>query len=113
MQLGVVPTQQNRVGDPITDRGGRRSFTRWRVSIGPVETIDISPLLTELMTRLRPAEHKIRSLCSEIAVEPKLTCTVEPRSAETPDVTFPHEVIRWAAAEGVSIGVDIMLWRQD
>lgn len=65
------------------------------------------------MTRLQPAEHRIRSLCNEIAVEPKLTCTVEPRSAQTPDVTFPQEVICWAATEGVSIGVDIMLWRED
>jgi Domain of unknown function (DUF4279) len=112
-QLGIEPTQTNRVGDPISDRGGRRSFTRWRLSVGPIETINISPMLSELMTRLRPASPRLDRVCKELGIEPKLTCAVEPKSAETPDITFPLDVIRWAAANGVSIGVDLMLWRED
>jgi Domain of unknown function (DUF4279) len=112
-QLGVQPTQQNRAGDPIRDGKGRRTFTRWRVSVGPVDTLDIAPMLSEVMARLSPANQKLRAVCVEIGVEPKLTCAVEPRSAQTPDVTFPREVVHWAAEYGVTLGVDVMLWRKD
>lgn len=109
-QLGIEPTQTNRVGDPIGERGGRRSFTRWRLSVGPVETIDISPMLSELMSRLQLASPRLRHLCEELGIEPTLTCAVEPKSAATPDITFPVDVVGWAAANSVSIGVDLMLW---
>jgi Domain of unknown function (DUF4279) len=88
--LGVEPTQQNRVGDPILDGRGRRTFTRWRISVGPVDTIKIDGMLEEVISRLRPVREKLRAVCAEIGVEPMLTCRVEPRSAETPDITFPR-----------------------
>lgn len=111
--LGVEPTQRNRVGDPIHDGKGRRTFTRWRISVGPVDTISIDTMLDEVMARLRPAGEKLRAVYDEIGVEPMLTCTVEPRSARTPDVTFPLAVVKWAAENNLVLAVDIMLWRHD
>lgn len=110
-ELGIAPTQQNRIGDSISARGGRRSFARWRVSMGPVETVDISSLLLELVERLEPATPRFGALCQRLGIEPKLTCTVEPKSAVAPDITFPDDVIQWAATNHVTLGVDLMLWR--
>ena len=111
--LGVEPTQQNRVGDPIHEGKGRRTFTRWRISVGPVSTIKIDGMLEEVVSRLRPVGDKLRAVCDEIGVEPMLTCRVEPRSAETPDITFPLAVVQWAAENNVVLAVDVMLWRRD
>lgn len=111
--LGVEPTQQNRVGDPIHEGKGRRTFTRWRISVGPVSTIKIDGMLEEVISRLRPVGDKLRAVCDEIGVEPMLTCRAEPRSAETPDITFPLTVVQWAAENNVVLAVDVMLWRRD
>ena len=112
-RLGVTPTQSNRLGDQISDHGGRRSFTRWRLAVGPTETIDASPLFRELMDRLKPADGRLGILCRELGLAPKLTCTVAPRSAASPDITFEKDVVEWAAANGVVLAVDLMLWRND
>jgi hypothetical protein len=111
-QLGVLPTQQNRIGDPIHEGKGRRTFVRWRISVGPVYTIKIDWMLEEVISRLRPVSDKLRAVCDEIGVEPVLTCTVEPKSAETPDITFPRAVVQWAAENNVVLAVDVMLWRR-
>jgi hypothetical protein len=111
--LGVEPTQQNRTGDPIHKGRGRRTFTRWRISVGPVDTIAIDGMLDEVISRLRPVGRKLRAVCDEIGVEPVLTCTVEPKSAQTPDVTFPLAVVQWAAENNVRLAVDIMIWRHN
>lgn len=112
-QLGVQPTQQNRIGDPIHEGKGRRTFVRWRISVGPVDTIKIDRMLEEVISRLRPVGDKLRTVCDEIGVEPMLTCRVEPRSAETPDITFPLAVVQWAAENNVVLAVDVMLWRDE
>ncbi len=70
-------------------------------------------MLEEVISRLRPVSDKLRAVCVEIGVEPMLTRAVEPRSAQTPDVTFPRPVVRWAAENNVMLAVDIMLWRKD
>jgi hypothetical protein len=111
--LGVEPTQQNRTGEPIHDGKGRRTFTRWRISVGPVDTLTIEQMLGDVISRLGPASQKLRAVCDEIGVAPILTCAVEPRSAATPNITFPRDVVRWAAESDVSLAVDIMLWRGD
>jgi hypothetical protein len=111
--LGVKPTQQNRAGDPIHKGTGRRTFTRWRISVGPIDTVAISTMLDEVVSRLSPAGHKLHTLSEEIGVEPILTCAVEPMSAMTPEITFPHAVVQWAAENNVVLAVDIMLWRRD
>jgi hypothetical protein len=111
--LGVEPTQQNRAGDSIRDGEGRRTFTRWRVSVGPVETITIGTMLDEVISRLRSVGDNLRAVCDEIGVEPVLICAVEPRSAQTPAIRFPVEIVRWAADNRVALDVDIMLWRKD
>jgi Domain of unknown function (DUF4279) len=112
-QLGIRPTQQNRIGDPIHKGKGRRTFTRWRISVGPVYTVKIDGMLEEVISQLRPVSVKLRAVCGEIGVEPMLTCAVEPRSAQTPDVTFPRSVVQWAAENNVELDVDIMLWRKE
>jgi hypothetical protein len=111
--LGIEPTQQNRSGDPIHDGQGRWTFTRWRISEGPLETVTITGMLDQVISRLSTAGQKLNTVCDEIGVEPILTCTVEPQSAETPDVTFPRPVVQWAANNNVALAVDIMLWRRD
>lgn len=112
-QLGIQPTQQNRIGDSIHEGKGRRTFVRWRISVGPVDTIKIDGMLEEVISRLRPVGDKLRAVCDVIGVEPMLTCAVEPRSAQTPDVTFPRTVVQWAAENNVELAVDLMLWRRD
>jgi hypothetical protein len=81
--------------------------------VGPIETIAIGGMLDEVISRLSPAGDKLRAVCDEIGVEPVLTCAVEPQSAETPDITFPRAVVRWAAEYNIALAVDLMLWRRD
>jgi hypothetical protein len=110
--LGVEPTQQNRVGDPIAHGRGRRTYDRWRVSVGPVETIEIESMLDEVVARFGDCGDRLLRVCDEIGVRAMLTCTVEPQSEETPDITFPVRIVRWAADNNVALGVDIMIWRK-
>lgn len=115
-ELGVVPTQQHRVGDAIGGGPGRRTFTRWRLSVGPVDTLTIDAMLAEMLSLLRPASSKLRSVSKQIGVTPVLTCAVRPRSTEakdggyvTPDVRFPLDFVQWAAENEVVLAVDILL----
>jgi Domain of unknown function (DUF4279) len=110
--LGVEPTQHNRIGDPIAHGVGRRTFDRWRVSVGPVETIEIESMLDQVVARFSDCGDRLLLVCNEIGVQATLTCTVEPRSEETPVITFPVRIVRWAADNRVAIDVDIWIWRK-
>jgi hypothetical protein len=85
--LGVLPTEHNRIGDSILHGKGRRTYDRWRVSVGPVETIEIEPMLDEVVGRFSDCGDRLPQVCDEIGVEPVLMCRVEPKSAETPAIT--------------------------
>jgi len=112
-KLGVEPTSHYRAGDSIKDGKGRRRSDRWRVTIGPRETLKIDTMLSELLTHVAPGEDKLLAVCTELGVEATLTCAVEPTSALTPYILFPSDVIRWAADHDVEIDVDVMLWREE
>jgi hypothetical protein len=115
-ELGVVPTQQNRVGDAIRAGQGRRTFTRWRLSVGPTDTLATDAMMAEMLSLVRPAGSKLRTVSEQIGVIPVLTCAVRPRSTGatdggyvTPDVRFPLDVVQWAAENAVVLAVDILL----
>jgi hypothetical protein len=112
-RLGIVPTSHHRAGDPIVGDKGRRRQDRWRVTIGPRDTVQIGGMLDELLARMAPGSERMKELCGELGLEATLTCAVEPVSAETPSVYFPSAVVQWAADQCVAIEVDIMLWRND
>jgi hypothetical protein len=112
-RLEVEPTSHHRAGDPIVGDKGRRRQDRWRVTIGPRDTVQIDGMLDELLARMAPGSERMKKLCGELGLEATLTCAVEPVSAETPSVYFPPAVVRWAADQCVAIEVDIMLWRDD
>jgi Domain of unknown function (DUF4279) len=115
-ELGVVPTQQNRVGDAIRAGQGRRTFTRWRLSVGPADTLTIDAMMAEMLLLVRPASSRLRSVSKQIGVTPVLTCAVRPRATGatdggyvTPDVRFPLDIVQWAAENAVVLAVDILL----
>jgi hypothetical protein len=112
-RLGVVPTSHHRAGDPIVGDEGRWRQDRWRVTIGPRDTVQIDGMLDELMARMATGSERMKELCGELGLEATLTCAVEPVSAATPFVHFPPAVVQWAADQCVAIAVDIMLWRDD
>jgi hypothetical protein len=84
-----------------------------RLLLGPVETIAIEAMLDEVIMHLRPAGQRLRAVCDEIGVEPVLMCRVEPKSTETPAITFPVRIVCWAAENKVALDVDILIWRKD
>lgn len=49
-ELGIEPTSRGRKGDPIRadPPRGRRTHDRWRVTIGPRDTLQIDAMLSEL-----------------------------------------------------------------
>jgi hypothetical protein len=112
-QLGIEPTSAHRTGDPIKEDQGRWPRDRWRITIGPRNTIEIGNMLDELVTRLRPAEQALRGVYDANKVEAMITCAVEPQSGVTPYILFPNEVVQWAAAHDVALAVDVMLWREE
>jgi hypothetical protein len=108
-QMGVEPTHAHRRGDPIREDKGRRRHDRWRVTAGPRETIEIGEMLSEVVERLAPASNVMNAVYATHDVKAMLTCAVEPRSALTPYVLFPVEIVQWAAQQGVAITTDLML----
>lgn len=70
-------------------------------------------MLSELLMRLAGTESAFDKVYANNGVEAMITCAVEPKSAITPYVLFPQEVVRWAADNNVAIAVDLMLWRDD
>lgn len=112
-RLGIEPTSAHRTGDPIKEDKGRWPRDRWRITIGPKNTIEIGDMLTDLLARLAPAEGALSQVCIENRVEPMITCAVEPNSATTPYILFPENVVKWSARHDVAIAVDVMLWREN
>lgn len=112
-QLGVEPTSHHRIGDPIFADQGRYRDDRWRVTIGPHITVEIGPMLSELMTRMKPGETKLHQVYMQHNVEAAITCAVEPTSSVTPQILFPMDLVRWAAQHDVELAVDVMLWRTE
>jgi hypothetical protein len=112
-RLGVEPTSHHRTGDPILGDQGRRRRDRWRVTIGPRDTIEIGGMLSELLVHMAPGEDKLRQVCAELGVEATLTCAVEPKSSLTPYIFFPRDVVRWAASHDVALDIDVMLWGEE
>jgi hypothetical protein len=111
--LGIEPTSAHRRGDPIKDGKARWPRDRWRITIGPEQTIEIGRMLDDLLDRLRPAEQRLRVGYEKHGVESMITCTVEPTSRVTPYILFPDYVVKWSAEQGVAISVGVMLWRED
>src|SRR4029077_5266709 len=112
-QLGVQPALQHRRGDPMLGTQGRWRRDRWRVTIGPRDTIEIGAMLSELLAHMAPGKQKLQQVCAELGLEATLTCAVEPKSSLTPNIFFPHDVIRWAASHDVALDIDVMLWREE
>jgi hypothetical protein len=112
-QLGVQPTLQHRRGDPMLGAQGQWRRDRWRVTIGPRDTIEIGDMLSELMAYMAPGENKLRQVCAELGVEATLTCAVEPKSSLTPSIFFPRDVVQWAASHDVVLDIDVMLWGEE
>jgi hypothetical protein len=110
-ELGVEPTEHHRVGEPIRGDKGRWPRDRWRITVGPRETIEIGAMLSEVQARLARAEDALANVCAEHRVESMLTCAVEPTSAQMPYILFPNDIVRWAGDHDVAVAVDVMLWR--
>jgi hypothetical protein len=112
-ELRIAPTDEHRAGEEMRPGVGRWPRDRWRVTVGPVSTVEIDGMLGELVALLEPGEPHIRSVCQRFGLSAVLTCTVEPTSSLTPNVTFPPTIIAWAAAHDVAIAVDLMIWSDD
>lgn len=112
-ELGIEPTSHHRAGNAILGEQGHRVRDRWRVTVGPRDTIEIGGMLKELLARLSPAEQELGQICRRLGLSPMITCAIEPTSSLTPNLTLSPEVIRWAAEHETVIAVDVMLWGDD
>lgn len=66
-------------------------------------------MLAELLSQLAPAEHALTRVLRANELEAMITCAVEPKSALSPYILFPVDVIAWAAQHDVALAVDLML----
>jgi hypothetical protein len=112
MALGVAPTSQHRKGDQ-RGKTARWPRARWRVTVGPCDTLDIDAMLAELLAHMMASSREIKRVCGELGLDATITCAIEPTSALTPAVRFPPDVVQWAAERDVAIDVDLMIWRDD
>jgi hypothetical protein len=110
--LGVTPTSYHRKGDQ-RGKTARWPRARWRVTVGPRDTIEVDAMLAELMAHMAPSEREVKRVCAELGLKAMIICAVEPTSSLTPSIRFPPDVVRWAADRDVAIDVDIMIWRED
>ncbi len=110
--LGVRPTSHHRKGDQ-RGKTARWPRARWRVTVGPRDTIEVDAMLAELMAYMASGEREIKRVCADLGLEGTITCAVEPTSSLTPALTFPPEIVRWAADRDIAIDVDVMLWPSD
>lgn len=112
-RLGIEPTTGYRSGDPIQQGLGRRLRDGWVVSVGPRQTVEIASLHHELRKRLDASGALVRQICAELQLEAVIRCTVEPTSTLTPNLTFPPDLVCWAADLEAAIDIDVMLWEDD
>jgi len=110
--LDVAPTSQHRKGDQ-RGKTARWPRARWRVTVGPRDTLDIDAMLAELLAHTTSSSAEIKRICGELGLEATITCAIEPTSALAPAVRFSPEVVQWAAERNVAIDIDVMIWRDD
>jgi hypothetical protein len=106
-QLGVRPTPARCPGDAAVAGNGRRVCDTWRVAVGPLDALEISAMLCELMAIITPTQQRLRTVRDELHLDATITCTVEPTSTQMPEIRFPRDVIHWAAEHDVAIAVEL------
>ena len=108
-RLGIEPTTQFRLGDPITADGeGKRRRSGWILNIARQETLQIDGMLQEMRNRLSSAKDVIPQICKDLRVRAVILCGVSRNESDhMPALDFPPSFTRWVASLGASIYVDI------
>jgi hypothetical protein len=109
-RLGVEPTTYHRMGEARYKGRGRHTNDRWRVTVGPRETLEIGPMLSELLVRFAPGENALAPLCAELEATAIIKFTVLPGDT-TPWITFSPDLLRWAGERNITIDIDVMAER--
>jgi hypothetical protein len=109
-QLGIQPPPPpDAPVEPGHTENGRHVGDTWRVAIGPLNALEITAMLCELMALVAPVQNELRRVRDELHLDATITCLVEPTSTQMPEIRFPRDVIRWAAENDVAIAVELAL----
>ncbi|MEA2200357.1 MAG: hypothetical protein QOI89_953 [Solirubrobacteraceae bacterium] len=110
-QLGIQPTAPDAPIEPDHSENGRHVGGTWGVAVGPLNALEITAMLSELIALIAPAQNELRRVRDELHLDATITCVVEPTSTQTPEIRFPRDTIRWAAQNDVAIAVELALPR--
>jgi hypothetical protein len=111
-RIGVEPTISRRVGDPAS-LGRTQKRDAWGVRVGPRESLDLEPLIRELMEQLTPYTTRIRETCVEFGLKPCISCPIEPKSTLVPSIHLMPDTLAWMVSLGAPLDIDVMVWDDD
>jgi len=110
-RLGIQPTNQFRLGDPINGNPRARwpSYS-WIIKVGPRTTLDIKDMLGELREKADVLPAVVKQVCADLNLDLVITCGVSGEDADAvPTMFFPTELLKWVTELGASINVDVSI----
>lgn len=111
-RVGIEPTISHRTGDPAS-LGRTQRRDAWAVRIGPRETLELEPLVKELIEQIGARTTQIRETCSELDLELCLSCPIVPKSTLIPSIHLSPDVLEWIVRLGAHLDIDVMIWDDD
>ncbi len=111
-RLGVKPSSYHRAGEARHKGKGRWPGDRWRVTVGPRETLNIEPMLVELMERVTSGDNVLTELCADLGATAAIKCTVLPGDIK-PGMFFTADFMRWAGERGIPMEIDLIVGGDD
>lgn len=113
---GLKPTSVRRRGDPTGESLGRAREDSWRITLGPVATMDGTAQLVEMLDRIEPVSGALRQLAElrGLSIGLTLVAYVPPHYASAvPNVALDHSLLRRLADLGVDLEFDFALLGSD
>lgn len=105
--LGVQPTYTWRAGEQVPNSLVRYKQDGWRLTTGPVESLDVQEVARPLLTQLLPLVDALTDLTKQLGIEAELAFTVR-MGGKVPAVHFDREML--GAINQLQAEVDIDLY---
>ena len=102
-RLGIKPDESWKIGDMTGAFGAILKEHGYALDSAASQTAPISEHLRSVIKRIAPAAKKMGEISVQATVE--MTCSIRAKAA--PPLAFGREELRWLAAIGASLDIDL------